>query len=143
MLARLRVEVIRQRGRAGHQLLHLGVLAVENAQRIAFQAPLAVGIEAALVAAEILHQQLAISPASFGGAERVDLQAYPLDTEVAPQTRRERDQLSIDVGTGVTNRLEIDLVELAVPARLRQSRSGTSGQHTRACGVGRATCGLR
>ena len=46
VLARLRIEVIGQQRRARDDCLHLRILAVENAQRIAFETPLAVGVEA-------------------------------------------------------------------------------------------------
>ena len=50
MLARLLVEVLGQHRRAGDDVLQLRILAVENAQRIAFEAPQAVRVELATCA---------------------------------------------------------------------------------------------
>ena len=45
MRARLLIEIIGQQRRTGNDVLQLGILAVENAQRIAFEAPQTVCIQ--------------------------------------------------------------------------------------------------
>ena len=82
---------------------------------------------AGFVRAEICDQQLAVRPASFRRAERIDLQADALDTEIAPQPRRQRDQLRIHIGTGVTRPLRRRADGTAGSGPPGASRGGTSG----------------
>src|SRR6185437_11816822 len=119
VLARLRDEMIGEERGAGNDRLHLGILAVEDAQRIALEPPAAVGIERTLARAEVLDQPLPVGAPRLRRTEGIDLEPYPPDPEPAPQARRERDQLRVHVGSGNADRLDVDLVELAVPALLR------------------------
>ena len=119
VLARLLVEVLGQHRRAGDHVLQLRILAVENAQRIAFEAPQAVGIEARLVRREVFDQLFAIDAPRSRRAERIQVQLDPLQAQRAQQARAEHDQLRVDVGTRKAERLRIELIELAEAPRLR------------------------
>src|SRR5690606_13104009 len=119
MAARFLVQVLGQPWRALDERLHLRILAVEDAQRIAFEAPAAVGIELRFVLAEVLHQPRTIGLARLRRPERIDFETHAGDAERAPQPRGERDQLRIDVRTCVTDGLHVDLPELAIAALLR------------------------
>ena len=79
MLARLDVQVLDEQRRAADELLHVGVLAVEHAQRIAGEAPPAVGIELRLVGAQILEQPRPILTPALGCAEGIELELQPAD----------------------------------------------------------------
>src|SRR5262245_38711262 len=111
--------MLTQLGRARDERLQRWILAVENAQRVALEAPPAVLIELALVLAEIFRQLSTIAAARLGRAERIDLEAHARDPQAAPQARGERDELRIDIGTRKADRLHIDLVELSIAALLR------------------------
>src|SRR6185369_2201842 len=119
MLTRLFVQVLREYWRAGDHVLQLRILAVENAQRIAFEAPQAVGVELRLMAREVLDQLFTIDPPRSGRAERIEMQLDALQPQRAQQPRAEHDQLRVDVGTGKAECFGIELIELAEAPRLR------------------------
>src|SRR5579863_162911 len=119
VLARLRIQMIGEERRARNDRAHFGILAVQDAQRIAVEAPPAVAVQRALVRLEVADQLLAVDAPRLRRAEGVDLQPYPLDAEPPPEPRREGDQLRIDVGTGKADRFEVELIELPVTALLR------------------------
>ncbi len=58
--------------------------------------------------------------ALVGVADRVDLEPDAVgEAELAPQPREHHDLLGVDVGPGEAERLDVELVELAVAALLR------------------------
>ena len=73
---RLRIQVSVSSGAAAISA-HPGILAVQDAQRIAAEAPPAVLIQRALVLREILHQLLAVRAARLRRAQGIDLQLAP------------------------------------------------------------------
>src|SRR5690606_38291770 len=119
VLARLRVQVIRQHGRGVDDLPQRRILAVENTQRIALEAPQAVLVEVGLVAREVLEEHLPVTGARFRRAEGVELERHTLQAEHAPEARRKRDELRVDLGLRESERLDAQLVELAIAAFLR------------------------
>ena len=119
MVPGLGVERIGKQRRGGDELAHVGILAVENTQRVALEAPLAVFVEPVLVRREILDELALVFDPGLRGAERIDLQRRALDAERLPQPRRDDDQLGVDLGVAVTQRLDVQLMELSVAALLR------------------------
>ena len=119
MRLRFGIERLEQERRAGNDALHVRVLAVEDAQRIAVQAPLAVLIELRLVRAEIRGQPVLIGGAHLRRSERIDQQFDARQSEPAQQPRGQQNQFRVDVGPLETKRLGIDLMELPVASRLR------------------------
>src|SRR6516162_2464696 len=120
MRLRLGVEVLGEQRGAADQRLHLGILAVEHAQRVTEKPPAAVGIELRLVRFEVLDESRAVDPAALGGAERVDLQRQSLDTETSPEPCAHSDQLRIHIRTRTTDCLDVYLPELPVASGLRR-----------------------
>ena len=113
---------VHQARRAVGDRLHRRVLAVEDAQRIAVQAPARILVERIGVPLEVGDQRSPVRAALVGLAEAVDLEANVVaddEAEVLEQRATHEDLLGIDVGAGVAHRLGADLVELAVAALLR------------------------
>src|SRR5258706_7760436 len=103
------------------QSLHRGVLAVEDAQRIALQAPAAVPIENLRMRLEVAAQCRPVALARRRGAEGIEQQAYARYAEAAPQSCAERNQLGVDVRTGIAAGLDTELVEFPETPLLRPS----------------------
>jgi hypothetical protein len=119
---RLGAEEIDQLRRRLDDRLHRRVLAVEDAQRIAVQAAPRVLVERVGMLLEVGDQRGAVRAALVRLAEAVDLEANvaALDqAEVLPERAAHQDLLGVDVRAGVAERLDVDLVELAVAALLR------------------------
>src|SRR5690606_33597647 len=57
--------------------------------------------------------------ARFRRAEGVELERHTLQAEHAPEARRKRDELRVDLGLRESERLDAQLVELAIAAFLR------------------------
>jgi hypothetical protein len=76
MFLRLRVEVFGEHRRVADDGLRGRMLAVEDAQRIAFEPTATVGVERFDVLAKVILQQRAVRLARFGSAERIDLQLH-------------------------------------------------------------------
>ena len=68
---------------------------------------------------EIGHQLLAIGLPGLGAAERVDLQAQPVEAEASPEPRRHQDLFGIDVRAGQSEGLDAQLMELPIAPLLR------------------------
>ncbi len=119
MLLRFLIEVITQARRRFDQGLHVRVLAVEDAQRIALQAPQAVLVQAPAMLFQVGHQGRAVVAARFQRAQGIELQGHIAQAEFAPHARRHEDQFRVDVGAGHAEHLDTDLVKLAVAALLR------------------------
>ena len=71
---------------------------------------------------EVAHQCLAVSAALIGLAQAVDLKAHMAafdQPELAPQGASHQDHFDIDIRPGKAQRLDIQLVELAIAALLR------------------------
>ena len=117
--ARLVVEIAAEQRRAIDQIAELRVLAVEDPERIALEAPQAVLVERVAVCAEVLGQHLLVARARLGRADRVELERDARDPELLPKARRERDELGVDLGLGEAERLDAELVKLPVATLLR------------------------
>src|SRR5690606_12795592 len=105
MLPRPVVEIFGDDRRILDEFLHFLILAIENAHRIALEAPAAVRVELLLASREIADQDLLVRGAGLRRADRVQKQLRVPDAELAPQPRREQDQLRIDLGLLVAERL--------------------------------------
>ena len=116
---RFGTEIVDQLRRRGAQILQRRILGIENAQRVGIEATLAVLVEQLGVFLEIGDQRGAMLGALFRLAETVELQFDAVQPEVGPQTGAHQDHFGIDIGTGIAERLDADLVELAVTPLLR------------------------
>ena len=76
VLLRLGIEVIGEHRRVADDRLRRRMFAVEDAQRVALEAALAVFIQRVEVLAKIVLQQFAIGLARLGRAQRIDLQLH-------------------------------------------------------------------
>src|SRR6185437_1438726 len=90
------------------------MLAVQDAQRIRMQPPRRVLVEHVAVALEMRDQRFAVRAALGGVADRIDHQRDARKAERTPQPREHRDLLGVDVGTGEAERLDVELMELAI-----------------------------
>src|ERR1700722_13096995 len=117
--ARLRIEEIEQPRRSGDDALHVRILAVEYAQRIALQPTLAVLIERGLMGTEIGRELHAIGRARCRGAERIPQQLRAGQAEPPQQAGGKQNDLGIDIRALKSECLCVDLMELAVAPRLR------------------------
>ncbi len=102
--------------------LHRRVLGVENAQRIAVEATLGIGIEHVLVLLEVGHQRIAVRAPFFGLAQAVQFETNMLafhKTQFTPQRANDQDHLGIDVGARKAERFHVELVELSIAPLLR------------------------
>ena len=106
--------------RAANHLLHLRVLAVQDPQRVAGEAPLAVRVELRCACLQVLQQPLAIGAAALRRAEGVDLQLQAVDPQAPPQPRAEGDELRIHIRAWPADRFHVHLPELPVAAGLRR-----------------------
>ncbi len=100
------------------------ILAVEDAQRIARQAVLAVFRKRALHALEMLHQRVAPGIAARAIAERIELErdapiVFGANAEFVEQLVRHHQQFDIGLRFARADDLGIDLVELAIAPLLR------------------------
>ncbi len=120
MSARLLVEEIGKRRRIRQQRLGLRILAVEDAQRVGRQAPLAVFVELVETLLQVRNQRVAIDRAGFAGAETVQLQGHRIGhAQLFPEARGKHDQLGVDIRPRLVEDFHTDLVKLAVTAFLR------------------------
>ncbi len=122
MAERLGAEEVHQPRRAVGDRLHRRVLAVEDAQRIAVQAAPRILVERIGVLLQVRDQPGAMRAALVGLAEAVDLEANVVaddETEVLEQRAAHQDLLGVDIGPGVAEGFDVDLVELAIAALLR------------------------
>jgi hypothetical protein len=114
------VEVIGKARGLGIDRLVALVLAVEDAQGIALQAVTRLLGQSGGVCRIIIDQHLAIDRPAFRIAERVQLEhAAVEDAQAIKDVGRDRDHLDVGARLRRAQHLEIDLVELALAARLR------------------------
>ncbi len=105
--------------RAGDDALHVGVLAVEDPQGIAAQAPLAVLVESRFMSAEIGDELLAVGRARGRGPQRIDQKLGAAESEPPQQARREQYEFRVDIRAFEAECFGIDLMELPVAPGLR------------------------
>ncbi|MNO71937.1 hypothetical protein D3C76_628670 [compost metagenome] len=114
------VEVIGHFRRIDQHRLSVGIFRVEHAQRVGFQATLAVFVEFVVVRREVLDQRFTITPTGLAGAEAVELELDRItNAQLAPQTPGHGDQLGVDVRAIEVEHFQTDLVELTITAFLR------------------------
>ena len=116
----LRIQMLGEQRRAANHLLHFRVLAVQDPQRVAGEAPFAVGVEPRCMRTQVLQQPRAIRAAAVRRAEGIDLQPQARDPQTPPQPRAERDELRIHIGARAADRFHVHLPELPVAAGLRR-----------------------
>ena len=120
MRARIGGQALEELRRAFDQILHRRVLAVENAQRIGVQTALRVVVEQRGMPLEVLDQVGAVRAPLVRVADRIEGEVNAVGkAETSPQPREQHDLLGVDVGSGEAQRLDVELVELAVAALLR------------------------
>src|SRR5690606_5708847 len=119
VVPRALVEILRDDRRIRDEFREVGILAVENTQRIAVEPAQTVGGETLLVGREVLDQDVAVSRPRFRRADRVQLERRMSYAERAPQPRRYEDQLGIDLGLLEAERLDAELMKLPVTPLLR------------------------
>ena len=71
---------------------------------------------------EVLDERVSVGAPLVGLAEAVDLEAHVAaddEAELLPERPDHQDHLGIDVRAGVAERLDVELMELAVAALLR------------------------
>ncbi len=112
-------QLIDQPGCGGDQVLHRRILAVQDAQRVAVQTPLCLGIQRVSMPFEIGYQFYAMALPRVGITQRIQLQRNIGQSQLAPQPGAHHDLLDVDIGTGETQRFDAELMELAVAALLR------------------------
>ena len=83
------------------------------------QPALRVVVERVRVPLEMRDQRVAMRAALAGIADRIDRERDAGEAERAPQPRQHDDLLGVDVGPGEAERLDVELVELAIAALLR------------------------
>ena len=115
----LGIQVLGEHRRVLHDFLRRRMLAVEDAQRIAFEAALAVVIQLVEVRAEIILEQRPVRLARLRRTQRIDLQLHARESEHLPEARGQRDDFDVDVRTREADGFEVYLVELAEAALLR------------------------
>jgi len=123
------VQEVDHDGRRRDEVLHVGVLAVQYPQGIRPEPAQAVLVQALAVLVEISDQLVTVARPRVRVAERVYLERQALEPELSPHAGTQEDQLGIDVRPLVAQRLDVDLVKLAVTSflRLLVAEHGTRG----------------
>src|SRR5208282_2316950 len=83
------------------------------------QAPHRVAVERLLVFGEIADQIDTMARALIGLADRVDLKPDVMQTQIFEQSAGEQDDFGVDVGPAIAERLDTELMKLAIAAALR------------------------
>jgi hypothetical protein len=99
--------------------LHIGVFAVQYAQRILVEAANTILIQAIFHCQEIIDQRVPVGMPRFRRSQRVDFQLQSGQTEPLPHACAHYNQFRIDVRPLVSERLDVELVKLAISPLLR------------------------
>ena len=118
MLCRFLVEEIDHDRCRRHNFLHFRVLAVQNPQRILLKAPNTILIKLTFHAGKVFHEGFAVARPGLCRAQGVDLERQPGQAQGLPHAGAHDDELRIDVRALEAQRLNVELVELAVAAFL-------------------------
>ena len=105
--------------RARQHRLASGVLLVQQAQRVRLQPPSTLLAQAAQVLLEVLLQQPDVARPAGRVPDAVEVQAQAAQAERGVQAPLQCDQLRVERGVRLADRLDVELVELAVAALLR------------------------
>ncbi len=119
MLATLVAEKLRERRRALDIRRVGGILAVEQAQRIAQCAIPCLPAHLRKMRCEVLQQGGAILRTAVLVAERVEIERRIVDSVTRDELPRERDHLEIGLGSGESKTFDSELMRLPVAASLR------------------------
>src|SRR3970040_674009 len=114
--------MVTEHRRRGDEVAQGRILAVENAHGIALEPAQALLVERGSMAREVLNQGLLVAGARFGRPKRVHLECDAANPELAPQPRRDDDELRVDLGLAESQRLHAQLMELSITALLRLFR---------------------
>ena len=87
MLERVLAQIVHQLGRGLDQRLHVRILGVEDAQRIAVQATLRIGIQLRRMLLEVSDQRGAMLLAFLDAAERIDFETYAFQAHRSSHSR--------------------------------------------------------
>ena len=121
-----------RRGRGEH-VTHRGILRIEDAKRAGLGLVPAIVVELRSVICEKRSQPLDVGRPAGAVADRVELEPETLDPKPADDLREQLDQLGIDRRVVRSDRLEIDLPELAVASllgsRVPEHRCDAVGLH--------------
>src|SRR5512134_1368009 len=93
--------------------------AIERAQRISLDTPLAIVAQLISTLSQERQQNFAISRPAVAAAERIDLQGQLGQSEGMEEITEQKQDLRVDQRIAPANRFRADLVELAHPALLR------------------------
>ncbi|EJX03300.1 hypothetical protein EVA_08593 [gut metagenome] len=130
-------EVIQKTRSLIDEILHVGILRIENTQRIGVETALGFFIKLIAVSFEILNQRFAVSLAFGQSAERIKFQTHMADTELLPEAVEHNDHFRVDVGTRHPHCFSTELIELTITAALRtfMTEHRTAVPQTLGCAV--------
>ena len=100
VVARFRVEGVQQLRSRLDDALHIGILAVEDAQRIRLRPAPGVLVEIRPPVEEVFRETRAVGAARVRRAEGVELQPQPVEAETPPQAGGDEDDLRVRLRPG-------------------------------------------
>jgi len=118
MLATLLAQIVLDMRRGGNDRLAALRLAVEQAQRVAHQAPLAVLADGIFILPVIAHQHLKIGWPAPGTARAVQLKGQAPKPDVAEELPRYGHHIQIHGRVELSDALDVELCMLTVAPRL-------------------------
>ena len=107
-------KVVEQFRRTNDHLLHRRVLAIENTQRIRVETTFCFFIEQIDVFFEISNQLCTMTSAFVQLPKRIQLQLDAVQSKVIPKTGAHQNLLGVNIGAGIAEGLDADLIELAI-----------------------------
>ena len=111
--------MVEQFRRTNDHLLHRRVLAIENTQRIRVETTFCFFIEQIDVFFEISNQLCTMTSAFVQLPKRIQLQLDAVQSKVIPKTGAHQNLLGVNIGAGIAEGLDADLIELAITPFLR------------------------
>ena len=112
-------QVVDQARRGGDERSQVGILRIEEPQRVDLQSLRLGRREGAGVRLEVGAQSLEIGRAALAVADRIQVDGHVGHAARGVEAQAELDQLRVDRRTGVADGLDVPLPELAIAARLR------------------------
>ena len=119
MRQRFRAKEVDQARRTGDDILHVRVLAIQDAQGIGVQTTASILVKLVGMLLKIGNQFGAMHRPLGRLSEGVELQSDIVKAKVIPKAGAHDDQFGIDIGTGKAEGLDADLIELTVASFLR------------------------
>src|SRR3990172_2081586 len=112
-------KVIKNRWRVPGRLLTSFLFAVQDSQRVALHAPLAVRAQAFCPFTQVRQKGLSVARPALDAAQRIELQAHPVEPDDKEKIVEEQKNLCVHERVLTPQDLRPDLVELAQPTLLR------------------------